>query len=90
MKWSMIDGIFLFSTQALWIPWPEWIGPTILSVFLIHILGNGFLMFRIPVRTVPSFPFNQIECLVNLGADPSGHMAFKGYKTGSREGAVCF
>lgn len=49
MKWNLIDGIFLFGLQALRIPWLEWAFPTTLSIFLIHIVGNMFLMFRIPI-----------------------------------------
>lgn len=56
MKWNLIDGIFLFGLQALRIPWLEWAFPTTLSIFLIHIVGNMFLMFRIPVRAAFSFP----------------------------------
>lgn len=49
LKWVSIDGIFLFGLQALRIPWLEWAFPTTLAIFLIHVVGNVFLMFRIPV-----------------------------------------
>ncbi|KAF7590173.1 hypothetical protein BBP40_003194 [Aspergillus hancockii] len=49
LKWACIDGVFLFGLQALHIPWLEWAFPTTLAVFLIHIVGNVFLMFRIPI-----------------------------------------
>ena len=49
LKWNSIDGVFLFGLQALRIPWLEWAFPTTLAIFLIHIVGNVFLMFRIPV-----------------------------------------
>jgi len=66
MKWNLIDGIFLFGLQALRIPWLEWAFPTTLSIFLIHIVGNMFLMFRIPVCSAPSIPlvhgFGGIPC----------------------------
>lgn len=50
LKWASIDGVFLFGLQALRIPWLEWAFPTTLAIFLIHVVGNMFLMFRIPVR----------------------------------------
>lgn len=51
LKWVSFDGIFLFGLQALRIPWLEWAFPTTLALFLLHIVGNIFLMFRIPVRS---------------------------------------
>ncbi|PWY65043.1 hypothetical protein BO70DRAFT_189894 [Aspergillus heteromorphus CBS 117.55] len=49
LKWAAVDGVFLFGLQALRIPWLEWAFPTTLAIFLIHVVGNMFLMFRIPV-----------------------------------------
>ncbi|KKK15639.1 hypothetical protein ARAM_000659 [Aspergillus rambellii] len=49
LKWAAIDGFFLFGLQALRIPWLEWAFPTTLALFLIHVVGNIFLMFRIPI-----------------------------------------
>lgn len=49
LKWATIDGIFLVGLQALRIPWLEWAFPTTLTLFLLHAVGNIFLMFRIPV-----------------------------------------
>lgn len=49
LKWNTIDGVFLFGLQALRIPWLEWAFPTTLAIFLVHMVGNVFLMFRIPV-----------------------------------------
>lgn len=49
LKWLSIDGIFLFGLQALRIPWLEWAFPTTLAIFLLHIVGNIFWMFRIPI-----------------------------------------
>ncbi|EAW09148.1 putative nuclear envelope pore membrane protein [Aspergillus clavatus NRRL 1] len=49
LKWASIDGIFLFGLQALRIPWLEWAFPTTLAIFLLHVVGNMFLMFRIPI-----------------------------------------
>lgn len=49
LKWVSFDGIFLFGLQALRIPWLEWAFPTTLALFLLHMVGNIFLMFRIPV-----------------------------------------
>jgi len=52
LKWISIDGFFLFGLQALRIPWLEWAFPTTLAVFLLHVVANVFLMFRIPVRAM--------------------------------------
>lgn len=49
LKWAAVDGVFLFGLQALRIPWLEWAFPTTLAIFLIHVAGNIFLMFQIPV-----------------------------------------
>ncbi|KAJ5463550.1 hypothetical protein N7475_008494 [Penicillium sp. IBT 31633x] len=49
LKWATIDGIFLVGLQALRIPWLEWAFPTTLTLFLLHAVGNVFLMFRIPI-----------------------------------------
>lgn len=49
LKWVSIDGVFLFCLQASRIPWLEWTFATTLAVFLFHVVGNVFLMFRIPV-----------------------------------------
>ncbi|KAL1983080.1 hypothetical protein VTN96DRAFT_493 [Rasamsonia emersonii] len=49
LKWNFIDGVFLFSIQALRIPWLEWAFPTFLAIFLLHAAANVFLMFRIPL-----------------------------------------
>ncbi|KAH8688889.1 putative nuclear envelope pore membrane protein [Talaromyces proteolyticus] len=49
LKWGFIDGVFLFGIQALRIPWLEWTFPTFLTIFLLHLAANVFLMFRIPL-----------------------------------------
>ncbi|KAJ5152861.1 Nucleoporin [Penicillium canariense] len=49
LKWVSVDGLFLFGLQALRIPWLEWAFPTTLALFLLHVVGNVFLMFRIPI-----------------------------------------
>lgn len=49
LKWVSFDGIFLFGLQTLRIPWLEWAFPTTLAAFLLHVAGNIFLMFRIPI-----------------------------------------
>ena len=54
LKWAAVDGIFLFGLQALRIPWLEWAFPTTLAIFIIHVVGNIFLMFRIPVCFIMS------------------------------------
>lgn len=56
LKWASIDGIFLFGLQALRIPWLEWAFPTTLALFLVHVVFNIFLMFRIPVRDLVNAP----------------------------------
>ncbi|KAJ5966000.1 Nucleoporin [Penicillium waksmanii] len=49
LKWVTFDGVFLFGLQALRIPWLEWAFPTTLALLLLHVVGNVFLMFRIPL-----------------------------------------
>ncbi|CEL06692.1 Putative Complex: S. cerevisae Pom152 is part of the nuclear pore complex [Aspergillus calidoustus] len=49
LKWASIDGVCLFGLQALRIPWLEWAFPTTLALFLLHVVFNIFLMFRIPI-----------------------------------------
>ncbi|KAJ5110751.1 Nucleoporin [Penicillium argentinense] len=49
LKWVAVDLVFLFGLQALRIPWLEWAFPTTLALFLLHVVGNIFLMFRIPL-----------------------------------------
>ncbi|RAH53856.1 nuclear envelope pore membrane protein [Aspergillus piperis CBS 112811] len=49
LKWAAVDGVFLFGLQVLRIPWLEWAFPTTLAIFIIHVVGNVFLMFRIPI-----------------------------------------
>jgi nucleoporin POM152 len=51
IKWVATDAVvFLYALPALRIPWLEWSNPAIMSVFLVHAVLNGMLMFRIPVR----------------------------------------
>lgn len=68
LKWMSVDGIFLFGLQALRIPWLEWAFPTTLAVFLVHMVGNMFLMFRIPV-SCPALVYcdSPLTVLVTLG-----------------------
>jgi len=50
IKWVATDAVvFLYGLPALRIPWLEWSNPAITSVFLVHAVMNGMLMFRIPV-----------------------------------------
>ena len=49
MKWTMIDGLYMYGLPGLRIPWLEWSGPTSLTLFVSHAILNWFLMFRIPV-----------------------------------------
>ena len=55
LKWVSLDGVVLFGLQALRIPWLEWAFPTTLAAFLLHVVWNVFLMFRIPVGFILSF-----------------------------------
>jgi nucleoporin POM152 len=55
LKWASIDGVCLFGLQALRIPWLEWAFPTTLALFLLHVVFNIFLMFRIPVCSILDF-----------------------------------
>jgi nucleoporin POM152 len=47
MKWVGIDGAVLFGLPALRIPWLEWSAPVVTMLFLIHVLANGMLMFKV-------------------------------------------
>lgn len=77
LKWNSIDGIFLFGLQALRIPWLEWAFPTTLATFLVHIVGNIFLMFRIPVCAIQYFTrLWGLEYPANLCLDPGDRMDF--------------
>lgn len=73
LKWVSFDGIFLFGLQALRIPWLEWAFPTTLALFLLHMVGNIFLMFRIPV----GFPSPRRSESRLTKPVTSGHVAFR-------------
>ena len=50
IKWVGIDAaVFLYALPALRIPWLEWSNPAIMTIFLVHAVLNGMLMFKIPV-----------------------------------------
>ena len=49
LKWVAVDGVFLFGLQTMHIPWLEWAFPTTLALFLLHVVFDIFVMFRIPV-----------------------------------------
>lgn len=49
MKWTMIDGLFMYGLPALRIPWLEWSGPTSLVLFVTHAVIDWLMMFRIPI-----------------------------------------
>jgi nucleoporin POM152 len=49
MKWTMIDGLFMYGLPALRIPWLEWSGPTSLALFVTHAFIDWILMFRVAV-----------------------------------------
>ncbi|KAI9696190.1 MAG: hypothetical protein M1820_008258 [Bogoriella megaspora] len=49
LKWIAIDGVFLFGLPGLRIPWLEWSTWTMTSIFLVHALFDGMLMFRIGI-----------------------------------------
>jgi nucleoporin POM152 len=86
LKWASIDGIFLFGLQALRIPWLEWAFPTTLAIFLIHVVGNMFLMFQIPVRvlTCPAMS----TCLHQ--ADPDECVDLWNHQSGIRSRIIHF
>lgn len=50
LKWLLIDATYLFGLPVLRIPWLEWAFSTTLAIFLVHVVINVFLMFKIPVR----------------------------------------
>lgn len=72
LKWMSLDGVFLFGLQALRIPWLEWAFPTTLAIFLLHVVGNVFLMFRIPVRD----EWLALHTPTNFRLDPVWHLAW--------------
>jgi nucleoporin POM152 len=86
LKWASIDGIFLFGLQALRIPWLEWAFPTTLAIFLIHVVGNMFLMFRIPVRIPTCHAMS--TCLHQ--ADSNECVDLWNYQSGIRSGIIHF
>ncbi|KAJ9647106.1 hypothetical protein H2199_002092 [Coniosporium tulheliwenetii] len=47
MKWILIDGVFLFGLPSLRIPWLEWSSFVIITLFLVHAIVDGMLMFRL-------------------------------------------
>ncbi|KAM5486142.1 hypothetical protein MaudMau93_005216 [Microsporum audouinii] len=49
LKWLLIDAVYLFGLPILRIPWLEWAFSTTLAIFLVHVVINVFLMFRIPL-----------------------------------------
>lgn len=49
LKWVLIDGLFLFGLPALKIPWLQWSSSTTMTLFLVHALIDGLLMFRVSV-----------------------------------------
>ncbi|MCJ1311027.1 hypothetical protein MMC25_004697 [Agyrium rufum] len=49
MKWSAIDGLFLFGLPGLRVPWLEWSPSASTILFLAHAILDAILMFRIPM-----------------------------------------
>lgn len=47
MKWVGIDGVVLFGLPALRIPWLEFTAPVVTFLFLLHVLADGMLMFKV-------------------------------------------
>jgi nucleoporin POM152 len=47
MKWVGIDGVVLFGLPALRIPWLEYSAPVVTFLFLVHVLADGMLMFKV-------------------------------------------
>jgi len=66
MKWSAIDGAFLYGLPGLQIPWLEWGSFTITTLFLGHALADALLMFRIPVRALSP----QLRHATHFAPDP--------------------
>jgi len=50
MKWAAIDIVFLFSLPGFRIPWLEWSATTTVVLFLLHMVMDIILMFRLQVR----------------------------------------
>ena len=50
LKWVLVDAVFLFGLPELKIPWMEWSATTMMVLYVGHVIANGALMFRIPVR----------------------------------------
>jgi len=48
-KWTLIDAIYCFGIPLLRIPWLEWSETASFVATLAHMLGNGALMFRVPL-----------------------------------------
>jgi len=49
MKWAAIDIVFLFSLPGFRIPWLEWSVTTTVVLFLLHMIVDIILMFRLQV-----------------------------------------
>lgn len=49
MKWVGMDGVVLFGLPALRIPWLEFSAPVVTFLFLIHVLADGMLMFKVGI-----------------------------------------
>ncbi len=48
IKWIGIDGFFfMFALPELRIPWLEWSFPVSATIFMLHAVFNGMLMFRV-------------------------------------------
>lgn len=46
LKWTAIDGIFLYNVPSLRIPYLRWPFSITTTIFLVHTLLTGMLMFR--------------------------------------------
>lgn len=49
LKWIGIDAAFLVALPACRIPWLEWSFATTSTLWLLHVVANAFLMYKIPI-----------------------------------------
>ncbi|KAL8243931.1 hypothetical protein R6Q59_010189 [Mikania micrantha] len=49
LKWLGIDAAFFVALPAFKIPWLEWSFFTTITIWILHVVANAFLMYRIPI-----------------------------------------
>lgn len=52
LKWVGIDAAFFVALPAFRIPWLQWSFFTTLTIWLLHMFANMFLMYRIPIPII--------------------------------------